>query len=121
MTTSEILHLDYYENENIFQKALRKIKPLSKYSLEENIPLDILEKLVSTYEYKYAIMINYICPVYIPGERRMYSVTIKNTEKNETYYIHSSSIYEAFCKISILYYSEVKNGLGLKDWKDKNG
>ena len=121
MTTSEILNLDYYKgkNENIFQKALRKIKPFKNIPLDENIDLELLEKLVATYEYKYAFMINYICPVYIPGERRMYSATIRNTNTKEiSDMVFASSLYELYCKICILYYSKVINGFELKNWND---
>ena len=41
MTTEEILNLDYRKEESKtkIQKVLRKIKPLSKYSEEDDIPL----------------------------------------------------------------------------------
>ena len=51
MTTNEIINLDYREkkNQEIIQKALRKIKPLSKYS-EEYVPYSALEKAKTEYK-----------------------------------------------------------------------
>ncbi|MBO7695409.1 MAG: hypothetical protein J6T10_22520 [Methanobrevibacter sp.] len=123
MKTSEILNMDYYKdnNKNIFQKALRKIKPFERY--EDDIPFDMLEKYVSKVEYKYSIMINYITPVYIPGERNMYSATIRDTEESKCYdiAIFASSFYELYVKISIYYFSKIKNNsLVLKDWNKRN-
>lgn len=124
MKTSEILSLDYYkaDNENIFQKALRNIKPFSKYSLEENVPLEMLEKFIAKCEYKYNIMVNYITPVYIPDERNIYSATIRNTETFKVYkLIFASSLYELYVKLCIYYYSEIRRDvLTLKDWSKRN-
>ena len=123
MKTSELLNMDYYadNNRDIFQKVLRKIKPFEKYSMDKDIAFDLLEKYIYKAECKYDIMINYICPVYIPNERLMYSATIrKPSNKNIYQTIHASSIYELFCKISIFYCSEIKNNhIGLKDWSRK--
>lgn len=123
MKTSEILGKDYYDgNEKIFQKALRKIKPFKNISMDENISMELLEKLVSRYEHKYAIMINYITPVYLPKERTMYSVDFRGTEGGSRLsmypHIFASTIYELFVKISLFYYMEisVKNKIPLKDW-----
>lgn len=120
MKTSEILNLDYYENKNIFQKALKQIKPFSK--CEEEIPFELLEKFVAKCEYKYNIMINYICPVYIPDEKFIYSATIRETEECEICKtIFSCSLYELYIKISIYYYSLIKaEKLTLKDWSKKS-
>lgn len=130
MESSEIsliqkaLSLDYYRDDNrdIFQNILRKIKPFKKNPIEDDISLDLLEKLIYTYECKYAIMVNYICPVYLKGERRMYSVTVKNTETKDLYpTIFASTIYESFCKIALFYYCEisVKGKVNLKEWDKK--
>lgn len=124
MKTSEILGMDYYRegNEKIFQKALRKIKPFRNIPMDENISMDFLEKLVSRYEHKYAIMINYITPVYLPKERCMYSVDFRGTEGGSRLsiypHIFSSTIYELYVKIALFYYNEitVKNKIPLKDW-----
>lgn len=124
MTTEELLNLDYYKGVNsvIFQKALRQIKSFQSLEEEKIVSLELLEKLIYTYECKYAIMINYICPVFIPDERRMFSATIRNTDTKELYpTIYGSSIYELFTKICIFYYwlCSKKKSVGLKDWSKK--
>ena len=46
------------ENKELIQKALRKIKPLSKYEMDVEIPLLTLEILVGKYARKYCLMVN---------------------------------------------------------------
>ena len=124
MKTSEILSLDYYKDNNsdIFQNALRQIKPFSNFSTSCEIPMDMLEKFVAKCEYKYNIMINFITPVYLPGERNIYSATIRNTETYKMQKIlFACSLYELYVKVSIYYYSLVKKDkLTLKDWSKRN-
>ena len=115
---------DYYkgDNKDVFQNLLRNIKPFKNIDGDKEIELDLLEKLVYTYECKYAIMVNYICPVYLKDERRMYSITVRNTDTKELYpVIYASSIYESFVKICLFYYLEisVKENVGLKEWEKK--
>lgn len=117
----KLLNTDYYKGVNSieFQKALRKIKPFAKHSMDEIIPLSDLEKLVAVYEYKYSVQVDYIHPVFLKGEKRMYSVVIRNTDTKDLYpTIFSSSIYEAFVKVSLFYYNIIteKQEVGLKDW-----
>lgn len=115
---------DYYkgDNKDIFQNLLRKIKPFKNIDKGQEIELELLEKLVYTYECKYAIMVNYICPVYLKNERRMYSITVRNTTTKELYpVLYASSIYESFVKICLFYFLEisVKETVGLKEWEKK--
>lgn len=119
MKTSEILSKRYNEDKELFQKVLRKIKPFSKYPDKGEIPIEDLEKLIAVYEYKYSIQLDYIHPLFFPGEERMYSVVIRNTDTKELYpLIYSNTVYEALCKVCIFYYSEItfKGSVGLKDW-----
>lgn len=57
MKTEQIMNLDYRkeENQKIIQKVLRQVKPLSKFSDEEQIPIEMLEKTVSVLTNKYEI------------------------------------------------------------------
>ena len=126
LQVSEILNMDYYEDGNceIFQNKLKEIKPFRNYGAEQ-ISLEMLEKLIYKYECKYSIMINYICPIYIPDERKMYSVTFRCTDKSvikKFPVVYGSTIYETFCKIALFYYDEItiKGNIGLKDWEKKN-
>lgn len=109
MTTKEIIELDYYSNNNdkIFQKCLKKIKPFEN---EENeVSFDLLEKYVGLVCRKYGFQIDYINPMYIKGEKRnLYSCNTRNARKAVIAEIYACSIYELFVKLSILFYSEIK-------------
>lgn len=120
---SQLLNKDYYKdnNDEVFQNVLRKIKPFKNIPKDEEISLELLEKLIYKYECKYDIMINYICPTYIPDERRMYSVTFRNTNKKvikEFTRVYGSTIYELYIKIALFYYLEItlEQNITLKDW-----
>lgn len=119
MKTSELLSKRYKGNEDLFQAALRKIKPLSKYPEGEELPIKALEKLIAAYEYKYSVQLDYIHPLFFPDRDRMYSAVVRNTDTKELYpVIHALGIYEILCKVCIFYYSEVtiKKAVGFKDW-----
>lgn len=122
MTTNELLGLDYTieENKKLIQKALRRIKPFKDKPLNEDIPLLTLELLVGKYERKYNLMINYICPTFVTGERNLYCATIK--KKDETgilEFIYATELYELFAKISIyFFYCVSKEKVKPVDWKE---
>lgn len=122
MKTSEILAKRYDQNKDIFQTVLRKIKPLNNYPVNEDIPIELLEKLIATYEYKYSVQLDYIHPLFMPNEARMYSAVVRNTDSRELYpTVYANSLYEVLCKVCILYYSEIsmKHSVGLKDWSKR--
>lgn len=118
--TEDLLNLKYEENKELFQKVLRKIKPFKNISLDEDLEITKLEKLMNVYEKKYAIMLSWLLPVIIPGEEKtIWSTEITNTDSGEMYKpIYGNSLYEIFTKICILYYSEVEKGLPLKKWNE---
>lgn len=63
MTTDAILMLDCRKEENkvIIQKALRRIKPLMKYEdMGEDIPLEMIEKVINVIIGKYCVCIQWI-------------------------------------------------------------
>ena len=108
------------QNKDIMQKKMRGIKPFRDIPVNEEIPMEMLEKYVGLVQRKYALQIDYICPVYVPEENNLYSATIRNTASNEYYtYIYGKTIYEVFVKISILYYALTKSGkeFPLADWE----
>ena len=121
MKTKEVLALDYYadNNKDVFQKWLRKIKPFSGVEQNEEIDILLLEKYIGLMQRKYALMIDNINPLYIPKERNMYSITVRNTNTDKDLtYIYSSTLYEGLVKICILFYAVTKSGeYPLADWE----
>ena len=113
MKTEEILNLDYREKENqeIIQKVLRKIKPLSKYSVEENVPLEAIEKLIRILCRKYEITPQWMGMSFHEPILGIYSVGIKTTTDHAWLgNVYGISVYEVFAKMAIKIYSEVKSG-----------
>lgn len=111
MKTSDILDLDYREDKNkkIIQKCLCKIKPLAKYSSEEQVPLNALEKFVNDMCIRYEVYVQYITPFYIKDNEMRYSVSSKRTDTNEWLpNVYAYCIYELFAKLAIKLYSEIK-------------
>lgn len=110
MKTNEILDLDYRidENKQIITKVLKKIPPLAKY---DEIPLEALEKAISSITKKYAIMIQYICPTYEKGNDSIYCVSLKLICPYEWLgNVYGCCLYEAMAKTAIKMYSEVRKG-----------
>ena len=113
MKTEQILNLDYRKDENkeIIQKVLRKIKPLSKYSEEEQIPLEAIEKLVRVLSQKYEITPQWVTMMFNEPTLGIYSIGVKTTTNHEWLgNVYGMCLYEAFSKLAIKMYSEVKSG-----------
>lgn len=113
MRTDQILNLDYREeaNKETIQKALRKIKPFSKYSLNEDVPIEDLEKLVKVLVHKYEITPQWINMTFDEPILSIYSVGVKETVNHEWLgNVYGMCIYELFAKLSIKMYSEIKKG-----------
>ena len=112
MKTEDILNLDYRkeENQETIQRVLRKIKPLSKLSEDENIPFEKLEKLVGLYQNKYAIKIQYIMPNYEGSI--IYSASLLRSDNFKWIgNVYGMCMYELFAKIAIKMYTEIKKGI----------
>ena len=110
MTTEEILNLDNRKEESKtkIQKVLRKIKPLSKYSEEDDIPLVDLEKLILLYQKKYNVKFSYIM---MNTEGIMiYTASLKTDEGKWLGNIYGAYIYELFAKVCISMFSKAKKG-----------
>jgi len=119
MNTKEIIGLNYYSenNSDIIQKHLKVIKPFC--AVEKEVPLDLMEKYVGLIQRKYALQVDYICPIFVPGEDNVYSATVRRTDTNKYLtYIYGKTIYEVFCKICILYHAVTYNkSFPLADWE----
>ena len=119
MKTEDILNLDYRkeENQESIQRVLRKIKPLSKFSEDENIPFEKLEKLIGLYQNKYAIKIQYIMPNYEGSI--IYSASLLRTDNFKWIgNVYGMCMYELFAKIAIKMYTEIKKGIPEKSKSD---
>lgn len=110
MKTAEIIELDYrvVENRNTIQKVLKKIKPLSKYSEEENVPIDMLEMLLYKLCSKYAVHIN-ITQDPVSGDTNIWKCTIINDKTLYMFYVFGMCMYEVLAKVCIGIYSGVKS------------
>ena len=119
MKTEDILNLDYRkeENQEAIQRVLRKIKPLSKFSDDENIPFEKLEKLIGLYQNKYAIKIQYIIPNYEGSI--IYSASLLRSDNFKWIgNVYGMCMYELFAKIVIKMYTEIKKGIPEKSKSD---
>lgn len=115
MTTQQILNLNTRTNpgaEVTIQKALRKIKPLSKFEgVEENIPLELVEKVIHTIVSKYHVGIQWISHESRLNIPEVYwSVSIKTTDDHKWLgSIQGATMYELLAKTAIKLYVLVKN------------
>ena len=117
MTTDQILLLDGTHDENskkTIQKVLRKIGPLSRYSDEEFVPIEALEKMVTVITKKYAIQPQWIACTYdsdISGVYGNYSCGVKTSDTHAWLgTVMTCSIYELMAKLVIFMYAQVKSG-----------
>lgn len=113
MKTEQIMNLDYRkeENQEIIQKVLRKIKPLSKYSDENVIPIEAIEKLVRVLVQKYEITPQWMSMSFFEPNLGIYSIGIKTTTDHKWLgTVYGTCLYEVFAKLAIKMYSEVKSG-----------
>lgn len=119
MTTKEIMNLDCREkkNQETIQKVLRKIKPLSKYSDECDIPLSALEKVITVMCKKYYMRIRDFVPdVWANDTETIWRATLYNdSDFSIIDKVYGISVYEVFAKTAIRLYSEVKKGIKIRD------
>lgn len=108
MKTSEILQLDCREvnNRQVIQKVLRKVKPLAD-SPEKNVPLPLIEKLITLLSKKYNMSIREFVPdVRSNSTGMIWRATITNdTDFQVLQTVHGLSVYEVFAKSAIYMYS----------------
>lgn len=115
MTTKEIMNLDCREKENqeIIQRVLRQIKPLSKYSDECEIPFGAIEKAITVMCKKYTMRVNQLVPdVWASNEHTIWRAWLVNDTNLKTIdTVFGITLYEVFAKIAIRLYTEVKKGM----------
>ena len=119
MTTKEVVNLDYRkeENQEIIQRVLRQIKPLSKYSDEYEIPLNALEKAIAVMCKKYAMHVQSIMADTFANEERIIwrAMLISEDGFKIIDAVHGISMYELLAKIAIRLYAEIKKGIKLRN------
>lgn len=110
MKTEDILNLDCRKEESkeIIQKALKKIKPLSKYS--DEVPLEAIEKLIGVLTKKYSIRIQSINLSFVEENGSLYySCSIKEDDEHQWLgNCYGITIYELLSKVAIKLYSDIK-------------
>ena len=108
MKTNEILQLDCRDpsNRQIIQKVLRQVKKLAD-SPEGDIPLPMIEKLITLLSKKYAMSIKEFAPdVHSNGTDTIWSATIVSNDKFEILNaVYGLSVYEVFTKCAIYMFS----------------
>ena len=113
MKTEQILNLDYRKEESreIIQKVLRQIKPLSKFSVENDIPLEVIEKAIRVMICKYEITPQWMHMTYENPILGVYSIGVKTADTHQWLGdVHGMCLYEVFAKLAIKIYAEVKSG-----------
>ncbi len=115
MTTTQILELDYREEENkiIIQKVLHKVEPLSrKFSDEKEIPIEALEKVLYAVCKKYECCVNGIYLDSKSGEKVLiYTMRIISTKNlAQRVKIDAMCLYELFAKAVIKLHSDIRTG-----------
>lgn len=109
MTTNQILQLDCREEQNreIIQKVLKEIGPLSKYSEEEQVPFEKVEKLVTVLSKRYNIRVRDFVPdVWSNNNESIWRATVINDTNLQTIkLVYGLSVYEVFAKAAIYMYT----------------
>ena len=119
MTTKQVINLDCREekNQEIIQKVLRQIKPLSKYSDECDIPFSALEKVITIMCKKYMMRLNQLVPDVWSNEGhtiwRAWLINDSNLKTIDD--VYGITLYEVFAKVAIRLYAEVKSGINLRN------
>lgn len=113
MTIKEIINLDCREEENkeLIQRALRKIKPLSNYSEDEEIPSEKIEKLIWKMSLKYKMRIRSIMTdIWSNDKSIIWNVYIVNEEDLSDFHvcIYGITMYEVLAKVALFMYSKRK-------------
>lgn len=116
MTTKDILDLKYNDKngKSAIDKCLQKIKPFEN----KEVTMEMLEKYVGLVVRKYDVVVSMIFPFNQIGEDNIYSAHIRNCSEHRILeQIYGNTYYELYAKISIYFYSLVKNGLSVRKTK----
>lgn len=96
---------------------LCKIPPLKKYSSDNRVPIEKLEKLMWLFDEKYGVRMQYIMLIpqkSLRGNHKVdeyfYSCSIKNKhDQSWVGTVHGQTIYECYVKMVLLSYGHIKS------------
>lgn len=112
MTTAQILQLDCKkeENQEIIQKVLRQVKPLSKCS-ENIIPIEKIERTIKVICSKYGFFIRKLYPDCIAGDKCIVwrSEIFLSSNLSNVGNVYGCTVYECLAKTAILLYAKTRN------------
>lgn len=113
MKVSEILELDYRykENREMIQDKLKSMKPFSKYSDEEQVPVNKIEKFIGVAIRKYDLYVRDISFACIKtNEENLYNMHIlKESDLTMIGIIYGCELYEIMAKAAIYIYALIKS------------
>ena len=119
MNTKQVINLDYRDpkNQKVIQKVLKEIKPLSRFSDEEEIPMWAIEKVITVMCKKYNMRISGITSdVYGSDTHIIWRADIVTEHNYKTVgTVFGISMYELFAKAAIVFHEEVKKGVKLRN------
>lgn len=118
MNIKQIINLDCRDpkNQEIIQKVLSEIKPLSRFSDEEEIPMWAIEKVINVMCKKYNMRFSNITSDIFGNEAHIIwkgdIITEHNYKTVGT--VYGISMYELFAKAAIVLHDEVKKGAKIR-------
>lgn len=113
ITTDKLLALDYNKPKahQAIQKALRRIKPLKRYPLDEDVPLEAIERVVKRMAVKWEISPQFMTTLCRSGPQ-WYSIGYMHS--GETHEgigtVYGNTLYETWAKLCIGMYASIKSG-----------
>ena len=118
MNVKQVINLDYRnpKNKEIIKKVLSEIKPLSRFSDEEEVPMWAIEKAIAVMCKKYNMRISNITSDIFGNDTCIIwkgdIITEHNYKTVGT--VYGISMYELFAKAAIILHDEVKKGAKIR-------
>ena len=118
MNVKQVINLDYRnpKNKEIIKKVLSEIKPLSRFSDEEEVPMWAIEKAIAVMCKKYNMRFSNITSDIFGNDTCIIwkgdIITEHNYKTVDT--VYGISMYELFAKAAIVLHDEVKKGAKIR-------
>lgn len=121
MTVNQIMQLDCRckQNREVIQSELKKIKPLAKYSKEEQVPFEKVEKLIVVLSKRYNVRVRDFVPdTWSSSDGTIWRAMITNDVTLEMLkLVYGLTLYECFAKTAIYMYS-IREKIGRRQEAD---